>query len=102
MLKDITTVHRSVFAAPCVYRYMLGTELLYIGVSKDIARPFSGKDSNQEQRAQMRGIADHIVIETYESEEEAKQVEEYLIHRFHPLGNRQCLLCAYGKPRRPY
>jgi hypothetical protein len=69
-------------------------EVLYIGQGL-IYRPYH-KDGNS-GRDQAFEAKVKIVIREFQSAAEALDAETTFIHKYHPLGNRKCLLCSYYK-----
>lgn len=89
----MTTIEvcRESFDSSCVYRAMNGQQTLYVGLGKTLARPFlRTKELN---RAEAFSQCDRMIIELCSNFEEARVMEEALIHTLHPVFNAHCVLC---------
>jgi len=76
-----------VFTSPCVYIFLRGNDVLYVGMSKlGIQRVFTQKGNVSCEN--LFRDADDLIIITTDTEKEARQAEKYLIVQLLPHYNR--------------
>lgn len=76
-----------VFTSPCVYVFIRGNDVLYVGMSRvGLQRVFTPKENVSCE--DLFKDADDLIIITTDTVEEARQLEKYLITQLLPQYNR--------------
>ena len=83
--KEFSEISRN----PCLYIYLDGDDVLYIGAGRSIGRAFESANEREIDSSA------RLLIRAVASEDDAKKLEALLIHKYHPIYNRYCPSCAY-------
>jgi hypothetical protein len=88
------------YRQPAVYEVWEKGECTYVGFTmQGYVRIFARPQNNHRNRAFAFDRADQVVVSFYDTEKEAADMENQLIHQHHPRHNVMCDVCEkLGQP----
>lgn len=72
---------------PGVYAFKRGEELLYVGLTHDLGKRPKKRDASHTNRWQAILARDSVELFPCETYEQAQQLEEHLVRKYHPIYN---------------
>jgi excinuclease UvrABC nuclease subunit len=84
------------FRKPCVYKFIDGLgNPIYIGFGRHgYDRVFNGPSQKHLNRETAKDVCSSVQVEFFDTHQEANDAENLEIHKYHPIYNKCCTLCA--------